>query len=413
MTRRFSHDAVLLGAGGSARLGQPKQELTIDGEPLLRRAARLLAETKPTRLFVVLGDRGMATHLDGLNANIIENPDWPQGLSTSVRSAARAIQSHKTTRPVLFSGVDQCRLQLPHLDALLRTWAGTRDVVTRYDAESYGIPALISRHTLAQADNLTGDRGFGQIWQQGTESPIFVDAPELGFDLDTPAQLAIAIRHGWIDGRRRTATAREDVRIPGLRELKQARVRTKLIAEAMHLFAGRGFEAVTVDEIAAAAGVSRRTLFRYFDTKGDIVFAWASTMTDVLRETMAQAAPDEQPGPAMRRAFTTVIERIAPTTKECLTLVRLIEQSPALRVHSLRKYAAWEESIIDAWRDRLPAGDNTHLAASVLARSSIAAFRAALEEWLRCDGRTALAPLLARTFELQRDIFDKELHSVS
>ncbi|CAI9120055.1 NTP transferase domain-containing protein [Brytella acorum] len=409
MTRLPAHSAVLLAAGGSARLGQPKQALTVNGESLLRRTARLLLETRPRRLIVVLSDPLLATQLEGMDVDILENPDWKSGLAASVRLAAEALAGRP--EPTLFTGVDQCRLQSIHLDALLAAADGVHDIASRYDRESFGIPALVTPRTLALAGTLEGDRGFGQIWKDHQDRIRFVEAPELAFDLDTPTQLRMAVRNRWIDGRK--ATGKDETTVLTLREIKQSRVRATLIEQAMHLFAERGYDDVTVDEIAAASGISRRTLFRYFPTKGDVVFAWTETMTDVLREMVAQASRSDRPGPAMCHAFATVIDRVGNTPEEGFAFVKLIEQSPALRQHSLRKYAAWEESIIEAWRGHLPQGENRFLASRVLARSSIAAFRSALDEWLRQEGREPLLPLLQRAFALQETILSDTRKRIS
>lgn len=400
------HSAVLLAAGGSARLGQPKQALTIEGETLIRRSARLLAETGPERLIVIIGMAEMAEYLRDIPATIILNSDWKNGLSSSVRAAANALSG--TSGSALFASVDQCRLQTEHLQKLLDATRQQRDmdVVCRYDPESFGIPALVSPKTQALAGALQGDRGFGQIWREARDRLVYVDMPDLAFDLDTPAQLAAAVKKGWIDGRKRAGPDSHETRLPGLRALKQSRVRTRMIDEAMRLFSERGFEDVTVDEIAACAGVSRRTLFRYFSTKGDIVFAWTETMTEVLRDTMSQRGADEQPGPALRRAFTAVIDRISPDPEKTYVIVRMIEESPALRIHSLRKYAAWEESITEAWRGQLPGDTSPFLAGRVLARGAIAAFRSALDEWLHQHGRAPFGPLLTQAFAVQHHIFD-------
>ena len=409
MTRLPAHSAVLLAAGGSARLGQPKQALTVNGESLLRRTARLLLETRPRRLIVVLSDPLLATQLEGMNVDILENPNWKSGLAASVRLAAEALAGR--SEPTLFAGVDQCRLQSIHLDALLAASDGVHDIASRYDRESFGIPALVTPRTLALAGTLEGDRGFGQIWKDHLDRVRFVEAPELAFDLDTPAQLRMAVRNSWIDGRK--AAGKNETTVLTLREIKQSRIRATLIEQAMHLFAERGYDDVTVDEIAAASGISRRTLFRYFATKGDVVFAWTETMTDVLREMVAQASRSDRPGPAMCHAFATVIERVGSTPEEGFAFVKLIEQSPALRQHSLRKYAAWEESIIEAWHDHLPQGRDRFLASRVLARSSIAAFRSALDEWLRQEGREPLLPLLQRAFALQETILSDTSKRIS
>jgi len=87
------HAAVVLAAGGSRRLGHPKQLLTQGGEPLLRRCARLALATGPKRLVVVLGanaDRMRETVRD-LPLEIALNPDWAEGMAGSLQAAAARI----------------------------------------------------------------------------------------------------------------------------------------------------------------------------------------------------------------------------------------------------------------------------------------------------------------------------------
>ncbi|MCQ9155659.1 TetR family transcriptional regulator [Acidomonas methanolica] len=414
----WPHCAVLLAADGGARLARPERVLTVDGDSLLPRMVRLLAATAPRRLLAIVGTGELAAQLAAAGAEILVHDAWPSGFAASVQLAAKALRGHDG--PTLFASVDQSRLEARHLDALLSAGrdlavGAGRDIASRHDADSFGLPALISAETLALADRLTGDEDFGPIWRTQPERVALVDAPELGFDLASPPRPVTAIRHRRIDSRRRRAEGEQE-RAPGVRELKQKRIRKTLIDTAMRLFAERGFEAVTVDEIAAAAGISRRSLFRYFPTKGDIVFAWTEIMTDSLRETFAlhAAAPHAADDPAetvLRRAFVTALSHIRTDTAQTVALVRLIEQSPALRQHSLRKYEAWEDSIMTAWHDRLPPGPTQFLTARVLARGAIAAFRSALDEWLRQEGRLPFPDLLDEAFRIQHDIFDLRLLS--
>ena len=78
---------------------------------------------------------------------------------------------------------------------------------------------------------------------------------------------------------------------PGLREKNRLKIELDLSRAAMELFAARGFDAVTVDAIAAAAGVSRRTFFRYFPTKEDVFFARRREQHDKLSALLAAPRP--------------------------------------------------------------------------------------------------------------------------
>ncbi|GBR47277.1 nucleotidyltransferase family protein [Gluconobacter roseus] len=193
------YSALLLAAGGSTRLGRPKQLLNIGGVPLVRHMAELLLATQPTRLVVVTGgaETGVREALAGLDSVTVRNEDWQTGLASSLRCGHRVL-AHDNA-PLLIAGTDQPRLTEKHLRALLEHGAAGKDVVTAYGPESRGIPVLLSPATQQRIDALHGDTGLRQLWKNAEIAPVLVDAPELAFDIDTPAQLKAAIRAGWID----------------------------------------------------------------------------------------------------------------------------------------------------------------------------------------------------------------------
>lgn len=195
-TARASHAALLLAAGGSRRLGRSKALLCRDGKPLVWHAASLLLATGPRELVVVLGAEAASVGavLANLPVRTIVNPDWEQGLATSVQTGIRAL--HAESGAVLVATVDQVTLTTAHLVALLDA-AGSGDAASGY-AGTFGVPACLGAATLRRVHELRGDRGFGVLWRNGVRPPI-VDAPELAFDIDTPAALAEAVSAGWID----------------------------------------------------------------------------------------------------------------------------------------------------------------------------------------------------------------------
>ncbi|WEQ51296.1 TetR family transcriptional regulator [Komagataeibacter oboediens] len=192
---------------------------------------------------------------------------------------------------------------------------------------------------------------------------------------------------------------------PGLRERKQARARTTLIAEAMRLFSAQGYDQTTVDEIADAAEVSRRTLFRMFETKGDIVLAWTRGMTQTLNDALATCPADMHPADAMMHAFTSLVPRIAANRQDTYAFVYLIEKTPSLQTVSLQKYGKWEDCLAEGLAKRITERRNRCMAARLMARGGIAIFRTALDEWIRLKGRPALVPLLQKTYELQASLW--------
>lgn len=196
-----THAAVVLAAGGSRRLGRPKQLLTRDGETLAHRAMRLAAETAPARLLVVVGAFRERVELAAadLAGEFVFNPEWESGLASSLRVAAAALADH--AGPVLIVGCDQPALASEHL---LRLLAGAATANSGCAAASHegvpGIPAVVAAAMLQQARMSTGDRGLGaRLRELPVGDVCALEAPELGFDIDDEAGLRGAIERGLID----------------------------------------------------------------------------------------------------------------------------------------------------------------------------------------------------------------------
>src|SRR5437588_13131452 len=94
----------------------------------------------------------------------------------------------------------------------------------------------------------------------------------------------------------------------GISERKRRAVRAELSEVALELLIDRDFESVTVDEIASAVGVSRRTFFRYFASKEDVVFAFLDQWGRRLFEEIAGRPPEEAPITAVHRALDQHME---------------------------------------------------------------------------------------------------------
>ncbi|GAA5148292.1 TetR family transcriptional regulator [Pseudonocardia eucalypti] len=167
----------------------------------------------------------------------------------------------------------------------------------------------------------------------------------------------------------------------GLRERRQRRQRAELVSAGMRLFAERGFDATTVDEVADAAGVSRRTLFRYFGSKGDIVMEWARGTTSLLTAALRTRPLAEEPLTSLHAAFAAMCASIGGSSEDIRSVIEMIERSPSLRPYSLLKHARWEDALAELLAERRPELDP--MRAALLARVSVAAFRTALDEWLR------------------------------
>lgn len=161
---------------------------------------------------------------------------------------------------------------------------------------------------------------------------------------------------------------------------------------ALEMFSDQGFEHTTVDDVAHAAGIGRRTFFRYFASKNDI--AWGAFEEQLVRMRAVLAAqPSDLPTlEGVRRAvleFNHVEPDEQPWHRRRL---RLILQTPALQAHSTLRYASWREVVADYVAERR-GEDASELVPQSVGHACLGVCIAAYERWLADDG-SELADLL-------------------
>jgi TetR/AcrR family transcriptional regulator, regulator of mycofactocin system len=122
---------------------------------------------------------------------------------------------------------------------------------------------------------------------------------------------------------------------------------------ALALFAQRGFEETTLDDIAAAAGVSRRTLFRYYDSKNDMVWGDFDFVLARLRNELDATGDDEPIMQALARAVIASNHYESDQLPELRIRLTLISTVPALQAHSMLRYEAWRHVVAEFVARRL------------------------------------------------------------
>lgn len=175
---------------------------------------------------------------------------------------------------------------------------------------------------------------------------------------------------------------------PGLRERKKEKTRLALEHAALTLFAEKGFDGTTVDEIVEACDVSQRTFFRYYGAKEDVLFADGDELLAALLAALAARPVDELPVRAVQAAFQPTLEEYAEDRDRLLLRSRVFDGSSSLRSHKFERQQSWEEAVTTALlaRDAQRGGATSPLHLRLVAGAALACFRAALHQWLEADG---------------------------
>jgi molybdenum cofactor cytidylyltransferase len=191
---------VVLAAGGSSRMGSPKQLLRIDGITLVRRAAETALSSRCQRVYVVVGAAAEAVRreLSELSVEVIDNPDWEEGLAGSIRVGIEAAQAGRPELDAaILATVDQPRIHAALLDRLIEVFAGgEQEIVACTYAETLGAPALFARRHFADLTRLSGDRGAKSLLRAREAEVARVPFPEGGIDLDTPEDYQRFVERG-------------------------------------------------------------------------------------------------------------------------------------------------------------------------------------------------------------------------
>ena len=166
---------------------------------------------------------------------------------------------------------------------------------------------------------------------------------------------------------------------------------------AMGLFLDNGFEATTIDQIAASAGISRRSFFRYFGTKEDIVLGDLANQGEIVREALESIPLSTPPWAALRQALDAV-DALQVDAAVTLKISKMMYETPSLRARSIEKHLHWQALLVPNVRLRLgvPAEDHTNPAAEAIVASAIACLDAAGEIWTAGNGKQDLAELYDR-----------------
>jgi molybdenum cofactor cytidylyltransferase len=187
--------AIVLAAGGSRRLGQPKQLLLLNGETLIARALRVTGEAGAAPVLTVLGAQNdlISSSIGASGAVVVLNEHWQQGISTSINAGIRALAEYDpASQGVLLLGCDQPRLDVHHLGELIRVFHAQNGEAIA--ASTYGgiqgVPAIFPRIAFSGLLGLRGDRGARALIASPPCAVVTVPFEGGEIDIDLPQDLA-------------------------------------------------------------------------------------------------------------------------------------------------------------------------------------------------------------------------------
>lgn len=181
---------------------------------------------------------------------------------------------------------------------------------------------------------------------------------------------------------------------------RRSTTRADITDVALDLFASSGFDDVSVDDVARAAGIARRSLFRYYPSKNAIPWGDFDAHLDRLRELLDGIGPDVAVSDALRAALLTFNTFDASETARHRMRMRIILETTELQAYSMTMYAGWRQVIaafVAARRDARP--DDP--VAQTVAWTMLGVALSAYERWL-ADPHVALIDALGEAFDVIR-----------
>ncbi|WP_208105564.1 TetR family transcriptional regulator [Streptomyces sp. GC420] len=191
---------------------------------------------------------------------------------------------------------------------------------------------------------------------------------------------------------------------------QRLKMRRELATAAMELFATKGYEATTVDEIAAAAGVARRTFFRHFRSKEEAIFPDHDDTLVRAEAVLNAAPPHEHPLDTVCRGIKEVMRMYAGSPAVSVARYRLTREVPTLREAEIASVARYERLFtryllghFDEHEHQV--GNDDPLLAEVAASAVVTAHNHVLRRWLRADGQGDVEAQLDHAFAIVRKTF--------
>jgi AcrR family transcriptional regulator len=186
------------------------------------------------------------------------------------------------------------------------------------------------------------------------------------------------------------------------RSVARAAIRDDLARVALELFGTKGYDSVTVADIAEAAGVSRSTFLRYFSSKDDVALAGLGTQAELVAAALAERPAEEDMWTALRHALDVVLVPYREDPERALATTRLVMATPTLCAARTQQHHGWRPVIESAILRREPGLADAGMKAPILAALATECLSLAIDAWTASDGSADLVQLVDDAFESVR-----------
>ncbi|SHL97539.1 TetR/AcrR family transcriptional regulator [Roseibium suaedae] len=185
----------------------------------------------------------------------------------------------------------------------------------------------------------------------------------------------------------------------GWRERKRRETLDRIADTALTLFVKNGYDATTLDAIAEASGISRRTFFYYFKSKEEILATWQRELPETFRAAILAEPSGQHPFDVLQNAHLKLIANLDP--QKSIAIYRIIRSSEYLLAMNQSKYLKLEQTAFEALRELWP--DKSRMnAMRIVAMVSVGILRLSLENWAEGQEGKSLETYLKEEFEEMR-----------
>lgn len=187
-------------------------------------------------------------------------------------------------------------------------------------------------------------------------------------------------------------------------QLKRRAVKLKFISATIHLLENNTFDEISAEDIATQAGFSRRTFFRYFSSKEDIVFSWVEGVAEDVSKDILNSQDNSSPRNCLESAMLTLSEKFELQKHALKPLTRSLYDSPSLRGRMLWETIDWEYKWAYCLQGKYSSLNKSPLFFQVLTATVMAAYITGIRSWANNNDLEPARASIEKCFSFQSEI---------